>query len=107
MLEDGVQHRTGALDEPFDMRVDGAVDVRQEEKLLVSLDHEPREMHGTELVLRCCEIGHQRGQLLGECPGTGGRLDREVDGEMALAHIVFPRSLVLPFFRNCYRVLAA
>ena len=37
--------------------------VRKEEKLLVSLDHEAGEMHGTEVVLRFREIGHQRGQL--------------------------------------------
>ena len=60
MLEDGVEHRAGALHEPLDMLVDLAVDVRKEEKLLVSLDHETGEMHGTEVVLRLREIGHQR-----------------------------------------------
>ena len=90
VFEDGVKHRAGVLHEPFDMRVDLAVDVRKEEKLLVSLDHEPGEVHGTELVLRPCEIGHQRGQLFGERLGIRGSLDREVNREMALAHIVFP-----------------
>ena len=41
------------------------------------------------LVLRFCEIGHQRGQLLGERLGVRGALDREVNREVALAHIVF------------------
>ena len=65
MLEDGVKHRAGTLHEPLDVLVDLAVDVRKEEKLLVSLDHETGEMHGTEVVLRLREIGHQRGQLFG------------------------------------------
>ena len=65
MLEDGVEHRAGTLHEPLDMRVDLAVDVRKEEKLLFSLDHETGEMHGTEVVLRFREIGHHRGQLFG------------------------------------------
>ena len=51
-----------------------AVDVRQEEKLLVSLDHETGEMDGTEIVLRLGEIGHQRRQLFGERLGVGGSL---------------------------------
>ena len=58
--------------------------LRQEEKLLVSLDHETREMHRTDVVLRSREIGHQRGQLLGERLGVGGTLDREVNDEMIL-----------------------
>ena len=62
MLEDGVEHRAGTLHKPLNMLVDLAVDVRKEEKLLVSLDHETGEMHGTEVVLRFREIGHQRGQ---------------------------------------------
>ena len=57
MFEDGVKHRTGVLHQPFNVLVDLAVDVRKEEKLLVALDHEPGVMHGTELVLRFCEIG--------------------------------------------------
>ena len=65
VLEDGVEHRAGTLHEPLDMLVDLAVDVRKEEKLLLSLDHETGEMHGTEVVLRFREIGHQRGQLFG------------------------------------------
>ena len=65
-----------------------AVDVRNEEKLLVSLDHETREVHGTEVVLHLGEIGHQRGQLVGERLGVGGIVDREVDHEMTLAHRV-------------------
>ena len=65
VLEDGVKHRAGALHEPLNMLVVLAVDVRKEEKLLVSLDHETGEMHGTEVVLRLREIGHQRGQLFG------------------------------------------
>ena len=65
MFEDGVKHRAGTLHEPLNMLVDLAVDVRKEEKLLVSLDHEPGEMHGAEVVLRFREIGHQRGQLFG------------------------------------------
>ena len=51
----------------------------KEEKLLVSLDHEPGEVHGTDLVLRFREIGHQRWQLFGERLGVGGSLDREVN----------------------------
>ncbi len=65
VLEDGVKHRAGTLHEPLNMLVDLAVNVRKEEKLLVSLDHETGEMHGTEVVLRLREIGHQRGQLFG------------------------------------------
>ena len=61
-----------------------AVDVRKEEKLLVSLEHETGEVHGTEVVLRLREIGHQRRQLFGERLGVGGSLDREVDDEMTL-----------------------
>ncbi len=89
MFEDGVKHRAGVLHETVDMCVDLAVDVRQEQKLLVSLDHEPGEVHGTELVLRFREIGHQRGQLFGECLGAGGPLNREVNDEMTVTHIAF------------------
>ena len=60
VLEDGVKHRAGTLHEPLNMLVALAVDVRKEEKLLVSLDHETGEMHGTEVVLHLREIGHQR-----------------------------------------------
>ena len=52
--------------------VDLAVNVRKEQKLLVALDQEPGEMHGAEIVLRFREIGHQRGQLLGQRLGVGG-----------------------------------
>ncbi len=52
MIEDGVEHRASTLHESLNMLVDLAVDVRKEEKLLVSLDHETGEMHGTEVVLR-------------------------------------------------------
>ena len=52
VLEDGVEHRASTIHEPLDMRVDLAVDVRKEEELLVSLDHETGEVHGTEIVLR-------------------------------------------------------
>jgi hypothetical protein len=65
VCEDGIKHRASTLHEPLNMLVDLAVDVRKEEKLLVSLDHETGEMHGTKVILRCREIGHQRGQLLG------------------------------------------
>ena len=65
VLEDGVEHRAGTLHEPLNMLVGLTVNVRKEEKLLVSLDHETGEMHGTEVVLRLREIGHQRGQLFG------------------------------------------
>ena len=65
VCEDGVKHRPGALHQPLNVLVGLAVDVRKEEKLLVSLHHEPGEVHGTEIVLRCREIGHQRGQLPG------------------------------------------
>ena len=65
MLEDGVKHRAGTLHEPLNMLVDLAVDVRQEQKLLVPLDHETGEMHRAEIVLRFREIGHQRRQLVG------------------------------------------
>ena len=68
MREDGVEHRTGALHQPFNVLVDLAVDVRQEEQLLVSLDHEPGVMHGTEAILRFREIGHQRGQHVPVAP---------------------------------------
>ena len=63
VLEDGVKHRAGTLHEPLNMLVDLAVDVREEEKLLVSLDHEAGEVHGAEVVLHGREIRHQRGQL--------------------------------------------
>ena len=66
------------------MRVDLAVNVRKEEQLLVSLDHETGEMHGTEVILHFREIGHQRGQLFGERLGVGGPPNREVNGEMIL-----------------------
>ena len=66
MCEDRIKHGAGTLHEPVDMLVGLAVNVRQEEKLLVSLDHETGEMHGTEIVLHSREIGHQRGQLFGE-----------------------------------------
>ena len=61
MFEDGVEERAGALHEPLDVLVALAVDVRNEQKLLVSLDHETREVHRTEVVLHLREIGHQRG----------------------------------------------
>ena len=64
VFEDGIKHRAGILHEPCQMRLDLTVEVRQEQKRLVSPDHEAGEVHGTELVLRLCEIGHQRGQLL-------------------------------------------
>ena len=65
VFEYGVKNRAGALHESLNVLVGLAVDVRKEEKLLVSHNHEPGEMHGTEIVLRSCEIGHQRGQLFG------------------------------------------
>ncbi len=68
VLEDGVEHRAGTLHEPLDVRVDLAVDVREEEELLVSLDHEPGEMHGAEVVLRPREVGHQRRAALRSAP---------------------------------------
>ena len=40
VFEDGVEHRAGTLHEPLDVRYDLAIDVRKEEELLVSLDHE-------------------------------------------------------------------
>ena len=88
MLEDGVKHRTGTLHESLDVLVDLVVNVRKEQKFLVSLDHEPGEMHRAEIVLRFREIRHQRGQLVGERLGDGGTLDREVNDEMTLAHSV-------------------
>ena len=74
VCEDGVEHRTGTLHQPFNVLIDLAVDVRQEEKLLVSLDHEPRVMHGTEAILRFREIGHQRGQHFGSALALAGPL---------------------------------
>ena len=65
MFEYFVEHRAGTLDEPLNVLVDLAVNVRNEEKLLVSLDHETGKVHRTEVVLRLREVGHQRGQLLG------------------------------------------
>ena len=62
MFEDRVKHRTGTLHQPFNVLVDLAVNVREEEQLLVSLDHETGVVHGTEAILRCRKIGHQRGQ---------------------------------------------
>ena len=86
MFEDGVKHRARTLHEPFNMRVDFAVNVRKEEQLLVSLDHETGEMHGTEVILHFREIGHQRGQLFGERLDASGYYphNREVNGEMIL-----------------------
>ena len=65
VFENGVKQRASAFHEPFNMLVDLAINVRKEQKLLVSLDHETGEMHGTEVILRFCEIRHQRGQLCG------------------------------------------
>ena len=116
VCEDGIEHRTGTLHQPFNVLVDLAVDVREEEKILVPFDHEPGVMHGTELVLCFCEIGHQRGQLFGERLGVCGSLDREVNREVALAHRVSPcvsfryASAALFIERrstNGYRVVAA
>ena len=88
VLEDGVKHRAGTLHEPLNMLFALAVDVREEEKLLISLEHETGEVHGTEVVLRFRKIGHQRGQLFGERLGVGRTLDREVKDEMTLTHSV-------------------
>ena len=74
MFEDGVKHRAGTLHQPFKVLVDLAVDVREEEQLLVSLDHEPRVVDGTEAILRCCEIGHQRRQRFGSALALAGPL---------------------------------
>ena len=94
MLEDGVKQRAGTLHEPLDVLVVLAVDVRQEEEfLLISHDHEPREMYGTEVVLRPCEIGHERGQLFGERLGIGGSFDREINDKVTLAHGILPSVL--------------
>ena len=90
MFEDCVEHRASALHEPLDMLCAVAVDIGEEEKLLVSLDHEAGEVHGTEVVLHLREVGHQRGQRLSERLGVGRRVDREVDHEMALAHRASP-----------------
>ena len=79
MFEDGVEQRTGTLHQPLDVLVARAIDVREEQKLLVSLDHETGEVHGTEIVLHLREVGHQRRQLLGERLGVGGSPYREVD----------------------------
>ena len=74
MLEDRVKHRARTLHEPLNMLVDLAVDVRKEEKLLVSLDHEPGEMHGTEVVLRFCETGINGGSSSGSALAIAGPL---------------------------------
>ena len=79
MCEYAVKHRAGTLHKPLNVLVDLAVNVRKEEKLLVSLNHETGEMHGTEVVLRFRESGHQRGQFFGERLGVGSTLNREVD----------------------------
>ena len=55
MFEDGVEHRAGTLHQPLNMLRALAVDVRKEEQLLVSLDHEAGEVHGTEVVLHLRE----------------------------------------------------
>ena len=87
MLEDGVKHRVGTLHEPLNMLVDLAVYVGQEEKLLVSLDHENEEMHGTEFVLRSCRDRASTGTVLpGSALAFEGPLDWEINKEMALAH---------------------
>ena len=96
MFEDGVEHETRAFHEPLDVLVARAVDVRNEEKLLVSLDHETGEMHGIEVVLHFREIGHQRGQLFAKRLGVGGTIDREVDHEMTLHHHVLLEMSVDP-----------
>ena len=90
VFEDGLEHRAGPLDEPLDMRVAVAVDVRQEEKLPISHEHETREMHGSEVVLCRRELGHQCRQLFGERLGVGRTLDREVKDEMTLTHRASP-----------------
>ena len=41
---------------------------------LVSHDHEPGEMHRTEIVLRCRELGHQRRQVPGSALALAGPL---------------------------------
>ena len=74
MLENGVKHWAGTLHEPLNMLVDLAVNVRKEEKLLVSLDHEAGEMHGTEVVLSLREIGHQGGSSSGSALALAGPL---------------------------------
>ena len=62
VFEDGVKHRTGTLHQPSHMcLVDLAVNVREEEQLLVSPDHETRVMDGTEPILRFARSGINRG----------------------------------------------
>ena len=65
MLEDGVEERACTLDEPFDVCVAFSVDVRKEEQLLVSLDHETGKVHGPEFVLSLRKLRHQRWQFVG------------------------------------------
>src|SRR5689334_12328683 len=86
VCENGVKHRPRTLHQPLNVLIGLAVYVRKEEKLLVSLDHEPGEMHSTEIVLRRREIGHQLRQLPGKRLGNGWTLYREVNDEMTLPH---------------------
>ena len=86
--EKGIKYRAGTLHQPLNMLVDLAVNVGNQEKLLVSLDHEPGEMHGTELILRPGKIWHQRGQLVRQRLGVGWTLNREVKDHVTLAHTV-------------------
>ena len=86
MLEDRVKHRAGTLDEPLNMLCALTVNIRKEEQLLVSLDHETGEMDRTELILHFREIGHQRRQRVGERLGVGGTSDREINHEVILSH---------------------
>ena len=73
---------TGRLDEPLDMRFALAVDVRKEEKLPISLEHEAREMHGSEVVLTVASSGINAAASVSAL--ASGTLDREVKDEMTL-----------------------
>ena len=79
MLEDAVEHCVRPFDELFDVRRDVAVDVGQEQELLLAFDHEAGEVHGAEVVLHLGEVGHQGRQLFGESLGVRRCLDRQVD----------------------------
>ena len=100
VLEDGVEHRARNRHEPLDMVVDFAVNVRDEQELLVALDHETGEMHRTQVVLGFGQVGHQRGQLFGQRLGVGWARNGEVDDQMALAHSVLLSIRALPSGRR-------
>ena len=57
VLKDRLEQRASAVHQPLDVLRALPVDIGEEEQLLVTLDHETREVHVTKVVLHPRKVG--------------------------------------------------